>query len=105
MQALWIVKGFDVTEHAEAGFFESTEAFMVGPLVFEGPEEAFHDGIIVAAAGAAHGALDAERPQDLLIGVAGVLATAIAVVQQLLARGSSGLDRVAERRTDQFRGQ
>jgi len=59
---------------------------MVGPLVFEGPEETFHDSIIVAAADAAHGALDAERPQGLLIGVAGVLAAAIAVMQQVLAQ-------------------
>jgi hypothetical protein len=73
----------------EAGLFQIVEVVVVGPFVFEGPEESLHDGVIIAAAGAAHGALDAECSQGLLIGVAGVLAAAIAVVQQLLARGSS----------------
>jgi len=35
MQALGIVKGIDVLEHAEAGLFEIVEAVVVGPLVFE----------------------------------------------------------------------
>src|SRR3954470_1940934 len=55
-------------------------SFVVGPLVLERPEEAFHDGVVIAAAGATHRALDAERLQRVLIGVAGVLAAAIAVV-------------------------
>ena len=59
---------------------------MLGPLVLERPEEPFHDGVVVAAAGAAHRALDAQSPQGLLIGVAGVLAAAIAVVQQFAGR-------------------
>ena len=104
MQALWIVKGFDVTEHAEAGFFEIVEVFLVGPLVFEGPEEAFHDGVIVAAAGAAHGAVDAKRAQRLLIGIAGVLTATIGVVQELASVGSSQLDSLAEGLGDQLRG-
>jgi hypothetical protein len=32
MQALWIVKGFDVTEHAEAGLFEILEVFVARPF-------------------------------------------------------------------------
>jgi hypothetical protein len=55
-----IVKGFDVFEHAESGVFEIDEVLMVGPLLFEGPEKAFGHGIIVAAAGAARGAVDAQ---------------------------------------------
>ena len=61
VSAFWIVKGFDVLEHAELGFFEVVELSPVGPLVFEAPEEAFHDGVVVAVARAAHRALDAER--------------------------------------------
>ena len=53
MNADGIAEGFDVWEHAEPSVFEIVEVLMVGPLVFEGPEEPFGDGIVVAAAGAA----------------------------------------------------
>ena len=88
MNADGIVEGFDVFEHAEAGVLEIGELLLVGPFVFEGPEEAFGDGVVVAASGAAHGAVDAQGAQRLLIGVAGVLAAAIAVVQELRAAGT-----------------
>ena len=39
-----IVKGFDVLEHAQVSGFEISERFMLGPLMLEGPEEAFGDG-------------------------------------------------------------
>ena len=46
-----------------------------------------------------------ERPQGLLIGVAGVLTAAIAVVQAVASVGSSRLDGLAEGLRDQLRGQ
>ena len=104
MDAHGIVKGFDVFEHAEAGVFEIVEVLMVGPLVFEGPEKSFGDGVIVAAAGAAHGAVDAQSAQRLLIGIAGVLTAAIGVVQELASVGASQLDSLAEGLGDQLRG-
>ena len=64
-----------------------------------------HDGVVVAAAGAAHRALNAQRVQRALIIEAGVLATAITVVQQVFAGGAAGLDRVAQGLADEFRRQ
>jgi hypothetical protein len=43
MQPHMIVKGFDVLEHTQAGRFQIGELFMVGPLVFERPEEPLSD--------------------------------------------------------------
>jgi len=61
METLGIVNGFDVAEHAVSSVFPFQKFFVVGPLEFEGPEEAFHGGVVVAATGAAHRALNAER--------------------------------------------
>ena len=61
MQALGIVKGFDVLEHAQACGRQVFIVLVVGPLVFERPEEPFGNRVIVTRAAAAHRALDAER--------------------------------------------
>jgi len=53
-----IVNGFDVAEHTQSGVFQTREQFVVGAIVFEGREEAFHDGAFVAASGTRHGAFD-----------------------------------------------
>ncbi|MEZ6122599.1 MAG: DinB family protein [Planctomycetaceae bacterium] len=37
---------------------------VVGPLMFEGPEESFHDRVVVTVASVAHGAGDAHCLQD-----------------------------------------
>ena len=105
METLGIIKGFDVAEHTVSSVFQFQEFFVVGPLVFEGPEESFHDGVVVAAAGAAHRALDAERLQGFLIIVAGVLAASVTVVEQVLAGGTARLDRAAQGLADEFRRQ
>ena len=81
METPGIVKGFDVAEHAQSGVILVVERFVVGPFVFEGPEEAFHDGVVVAAAGTAHRTLDAEHLQGVLVVVAGVLTASVTVVQ------------------------
>lgn len=47
VEALGIVKGFDVAGHAESRVCRVLKAFVVGPLVFEGPEESFHHGVII----------------------------------------------------------
>ena len=105
MNADGIVKGFDVFEHAEASVFEIVEVLMVGPLVFEGPEEPFGDSVVVAAASAAHRAVDAQSMECLLIGVAGVLTAAVGVVQESASVGSARLDGLAEGLGDQLRGE
>ena len=100
-----IGKGFDVAEHAPSSAFQTWERFVVGPFLFEGSEEAFHNGVVVAASGAAHGALDAERLQGVLVVVAGALTATITVVQQVSAGGAACLDRAAQNRADEFRRQ
>ena len=68
---------------------------MIDALCLEGPDEAFQDGIVVTAAGAAHRAVDAQHSEGLLIGVGRVLTAAIAVMQELAAARPAGLDRCA----------
>ncbi len=87
-----IAKGFDVLEHAKVSGFEISERLMLGPLMLEGPEEAFGDGVVVAIPGAAHRAFDPRGSQGLLVRVARVLAASIAVVQQFSADRSPGLN-------------
>ena len=68
-----MVDGFDVPEDAESGLIEINEVFDPGPIVFEWPEETFHDGVVVATSGTTHGAGDVECSQSLLAVVAGIL--------------------------------
>ena len=105
METPGIVNGFDVAEHAPSGIFQVAERFVVGPFVLERPEKAFHDGVVVAASGAAHRALQAEGLQDVLVVVAAVLAAAIAVVQQVSSGRASCLHGLTKGRADEFCGQ
>lgn len=74
-ETLWIVKDFDLADHAQSRVSEILKGLVIGPLVFEGPEEAFYHGVNIGAAGAAHDALNAQDSQGVLIGVAGVLSS------------------------------
>lgn len=49
-----IAKWFDIAEHVQSSVFQVVERLEVGSFVFEGPEEAFHGGVVLAASGAAH---------------------------------------------------
>ncbi len=100
-----IVKGFDVLEHAQPGSGLVFEGLVVGPLVFQRPEEALHRRVIVARATAAHRALDAQSFQVVSIRVAGVLTTAVAGMQELLPIGPSRFNRLTQGLADQFGGQ
>jgi hypothetical protein len=75
-----IVKRFDGFEHTQSCLFEILKRFMLGPLVFQGPEESFHHRIVVTVASAAHRTLNAERSQGLLISIARVLTATVAVM-------------------------
>jgi len=88
-----IVIRFDVLEHAQPCGVQVGEPFVFGPLMFERPEEALHHGVVVAAAGAAHRALDSERREGPLVGVAGVLASSVAVMQLRQQREPTAQDR------------
>src|SRR4051812_2721969 len=95
-------KRFRCSEHAELRVCQVLKVLVVGPFVLEGPEEAFHHGVIVTTAGAAHGALNAQSSQGLLIGVAGVLTAAIAVVKQVPTLWPLGLHGLSQSRADQL---
>ena len=86
MDALRVVEGFDVFEDFSLGMFEVSQLDVIEPFLFQRPEEAFHGGVVVTATSAAHRALDAQRLQQVLISVAGVLAAAVAMSQQVAAR-------------------
>jgi len=68
-----IVESFDVFEHGQARLGEIRVGLVVGLFVFQRPEDAFHHRVIVAAVPAAHGALNAQGAQRLLVNVARVL--------------------------------
>ncbi len=88
-----------------SGLIDIGKVFELRPLVFERPEETFHDGIVVATAGATHGAGDVEHSQRLLIVVAGGLRASIAVMQQAGGVGPSGFDGVTQCGADQWSGE
>jgi len=75
-------KKFEMSKDAESSVFEVAERYMIRPLILQRPEEAFHGSIVVAATRATHRAFDAEIFQQALVGVAGVLAASIAVMQE-----------------------
>ena len=61
MNSRRVVAGFDVLEDAGSDLIDIGKVFELRPLVFERPEESLHDGVVVAASSATHGAGDVER--------------------------------------------
>ena len=59
MATLSIVEHLYVLEQIGSGFLPVAIANPDHPFALEDTEEAFHDGVVVAVAGAAHGAGDA----------------------------------------------
>ena len=78
---------------------------MVGPLMFERPEETFHNRVVVATSGVAHGAGHAEGAERLLVEIAGVLASSVAVMQEFAGIRPSCFHGVSQGLADQWRGQ
>ena len=81
MNSFRVVKRFDVFEDAQSRVIEILKLFKLGPLMFQRPEESFDNCVVVTASGAAHGASDVGRLHDLLKRLAGVLTSAIAVME------------------------
>ena len=81
------------------------EGFELRPLVLEGPEETFHNSVVVAASGTTHGAGHVESFQSLLVVVAGVLRAAIAVMKKPVRARFPRFSSVTKSRTDQRRGE
>ena len=67
MKSYRIVKRLNVLEHTQPSFLQISKRLVIGPLVFQRPEESFHGRVVVTATGAAHRALDAEDPERLLV--------------------------------------
>ena len=83
MKALAVVKDFDVIEESALGVGKVWEGFVFEvQFAFERGPEAFHGGVVVAAAGTAHAGAKAIGEELLLAGGAGVLAAAIGMVEE-----------------------
>src|SRR4030066_1019928 len=81
MHPLAVVPDLDELEDLPPCLLSSGEATR-GAFCLERAEEAFHHRIVVAVAHAAHAHLRFEFSQPSLIGVAGVLAPLVRVMQQ-----------------------
>ena len=83
MGALAVVKDFDVIEDFGARLAVADKVAAIDEVEFKGAPKAFHGGVVVAVAFAAHGSHHAARPQGLPIIAAGVLHPAIGAEAQM----------------------
>src|SRR6187431_2850186 len=83
MDALAIVEGFNVVKDQEASFTASVELVAVNQFEFEGAPEAFHKGIVVTVAFAAHGGDQTRLGQSGPVVSRSVLDTTIGMEEQL----------------------
>lgn len=85
MKALLIVDRLDEVTESGMGFGQGPVVFQIDLLAFQGFEEALGLGILVRVAGGRHADLGTDRTQSLDRGLAGIVDTAISVMDQ--ARG------------------
>ena len=95
-----VVENFDVVEDRELGLVASLKVGSVDQLVLERVPEALGGGVVVAAAAAAHAGDHAVGGERVAVVLAGVLAAAIAVVDESGA-GAPFSDRHVEGLQDQ----
>src|ERR1044072_3606424 len=88
MSALAVIEGLDVIEDLHASLGAGVEEMAIDELQFEGAPEAFHGGVVIAVASAAHGGDQAGVTQSLAIIGAGVLDAAIGMKKQLGRRAT-----------------
>src|ERR1041384_3068793 len=86
MASCAIVEDLNVFKDVLAGLFAGGIVLAGDRLDLEGGPKAFHHGIVVAIAGAAHGAGNAACFQELAVFSTGVLHAAIAVVHEAILR-------------------
>ena len=79
MQPGAVIEGFDVIEDGGAGGGVGGEGLMINHFVFESAPEGFDKGVVVAVAFTAHGSNEPMVSNELAVGSAGELATAIGV--------------------------
>ena len=78
-----VVEDFDVIKELALGVGLVGEGFVFEKeFGFKGAPEAFHGGIVQAAAWPAHAEGEAKRAEGILVGSAGVLGAAIGMVEQ-----------------------
>ena len=87
MEPLAVVEGFDVIEDRARRLGAAGEGASVHEFFFERAPEALHRGVVVAVASAAHARRHVPGGQMLAVRLAGVLATAVGVVEQPNALG------------------
>ena len=90
MEAHLVVEGFDVVEGDGLGFDAGGRAVAVEALGLEGGKEAFHGGVVVGIAGAAHAGFQAVGLQQAAVFGTGILAAAITVVEQTAGGAALG---------------
>src|SRR5882724_8264666 len=95
MSAVAIVEQLHVIEDLGPRLLARGEAAMVDELVLQVAEEAFHHGVVVGVALAAHAGDEALLSKLILIERADILRALVAVMQQS-GRGSALLDRHAQ---------
>src|ERR1035437_4805941 len=83
MGALAIVEAFDVIEDLAARLGAGGEVAAVNEFQFEGAPEAFHGGVVVAVAFAAHGGQQAGLVQRATVIAAGALGKSFKVRQRM----------------------
>ena len=81
MRSLAIVKAFDVIEDFPACLLARDKGTAIDQVEFKAAPEAFHGGIIVAVALAAHGGDETGLSQGVAIVSAGVLDAAIGMAE------------------------
>src|SRR3989441_10664580 len=89
MPPLAIVEELEVLEELGARRRPSGPGRVMDQLDFQRREEALGDGVVPAVAPAAHTADDPVLRQDPLVVAAGVLTSAIRMMQQTLRRGAA----------------
>src|SRR5436190_3423442 len=105
MGALAIVERFDVVEDLRSGLGVGAETAAIDQFQVEGAPGAFHGGVGIAVASAAHGGYQAGIAERLAIIAAGVLDAAIGMEQQLgrRQRCNSAMARAFRTRTVSMR--
>ena len=82
MKALGIIETFDVIEDGGLGLLVSGECPAMDQFPFDGAPEAFHGGVVVAIALAAHSGDEAGPGQGMAVISGGILDPAIGVAEE-----------------------
>lgn len=86
MQPLAVMEALDVAKDLGPRLLARGKGLVMGELLLQGTEEAFHGRVVVGNAFAAHARREPRFLQLLLIGFAGVLRALVAVVDGAFGR-------------------